>query len=131
MGVTPRDRLLSGSVVRVLIVDDMWSLQKLVQAYLGPSHRYATASSGAQALSLLDSFRPNLVVSDVRMPDMDGLELCARVRERLGVPVVLMSSQEQDPAVLAAAGAAGFVKKPIDADELVAMVERALGTQKG
>jgi len=109
-------------VKRVLVADDDPAVLGLVADLLTEEgYRVARARDGAEALAVARADPPDLVVSDVGMPRLDGLGLAERLREQ-GVPVVLMSAvAERLPWVSCA-----VVAKPFDLDDLLAAVRRAL-----
>lgn len=113
--------------VTILAVDDQPANLRLLDAHLSPrGYRVVTASSGAQALSLLDSTDVDLALLDIVMPEMDGYELCRRIRGRpatefLPIVMITASGNEQRLAALEA-GADDFVVKPFDKSELLARV---------
>lgn len=113
--------------VTVLAVDDQPVNLRLLDAVLTPrGHRVITTSSGAEALALLESEDVDIVLLDVVMPEMDGYEVCRRIRatpatEFLPVVMITASGNEQRLAALEA-GADDFVTKPFDQSELLARV---------
>ena len=113
--------------VTVLAVDDQPANLRLLDAVLTPrGHRVLTASSGAEALALLDAEDVDLVLLDIVMPEMDGYEVCRSVRstpatEFLPVVMITASGSEQRLAALES-GADDFVTKPFDKSELLARV---------
>ena len=114
---------------RILIVEDEPPIRRLLRATLG-AHDYRTveAATGAEALSALRHHRPDLVVLDLGLPDIDGLALIGRIRETSPVPIVVLSSRGDEAAKVAAldAGADDYVTKPFGADELMARLRAAL-----
>jgi CheY-like chemotaxis protein len=117
---------------RVLVVDDSQSVRRAIGRMLAPRGlAVAEAADGRQALERLAEGRPDLVISDVMLPQLDGYEVCRVVRGRrglAGVPVLLISgvcSPEVERRA-AAAGAAGVLAKPFTAEALVARVEALL-----
>jgi len=116
-----------GSPVTVLAVDDQSTNLRLLDAVLTPrGHRVITASSGAEALALLETEDVDLVLLDIVMPEMDGHEVCRRIRstaatEFLPVVMITASGSEQRLAALES-GADDFVTKPFDKSELLARV---------
>ena len=114
----------------VLVVDDDVAVGKVLGALLTQAGlRVHTATGGAQALELLGRQPIDVVVSDVRMPGMDGLQLLAEVqRSWPEVPVLLLTAHGTVPLAVEAmkAGAADFVLKPFDRDELLFSVRKAL-----
>ena len=112
----------------ILVVDDERPLRNLLALVFADSgHRVMLAANGRQALELMRQERPNLVLADVMMPELNGVELCRRIRAvpaLAGVPVILMSAAgaRADTDDLAAA----FLTKPFDLDEVETLVGRLL-----
>ena len=122
---------------RILIVDDMRTLRMALPVYLGKDEfDFDVAATGREGLEIALKNPPDLIISDVNMPDMDGLELCRALQDDAAlsaVPVVLISAEWEDVEAVKrsiAAGASGLVPKPIDSAVLRAAVERALGIEK-
>ncbi|HET6224107.1 MAG TPA: response regulator, partial [Dongiaceae bacterium] len=115
--------------VTILIVEDDPPIRRLLRTTLG-AHDYRTheAATGAESLSLLRHHRPDLVLLDLGLPDIDGLVLIGRIRELSPVPIVVLSSRGEEAAKVAAldAGADDYVTKPFGADELMARLRAAL-----
>ena len=114
----------------ILIVDDDETIRiSLGEALDDSTTEVATAESAEKALSLLDNGLPDVVLSDIRMPGLDGIELLRTLRERApGVDVVLMTAYDDMPTVVSAMreGAADFLSKPIDLHELRRVLGRVL-----
>jgi len=115
---------------RVLVVDDEDSITELVAMALRyEGFAVETAQSGYQALALLDSFRPELVVLDVMLPDIDGFNVAERVRrERRDVPVLFLTARDatEDKVRGLTIGGDDYVTKPFSVAELVARVHAVL-----
>jgi two-component system alkaline phosphatase synthesis response regulator PhoP len=113
----------------ILVVDDEQSILDLVSAYLR-SEGYAvhTASDGPSGLQAARAFRPDLIVLDVMLPGMDGVEVLARLRRESDVYVILLTarSEETDKIVGLSVGADDYVTKPFSPRELVARIKAAL-----
>ena len=113
----------------VLLVEDEESLASLVEAYL-TQEGFAVASvgSGAAALERIESEPVRLVVLDLNLPDMDGLEVCRRIRARSAIPVVMLTArdEESDLVVGLDAGADDYIGKPFSPKELVARMKAVL-----
>ena len=116
---------------RVLIVDDdPMNLEMLAVALLDSGFAVRTADSGAEALAEARRLPPALVLADVMMPDMDGFELCAALKQDPqlgGVPVVLLSAatgSSADCQRVADVGAADYLTKPVDLSGLVRVLRR-------
>mgnify|MGYP005850910357 CR=1 FL=1 len=114
---------------RILIVDDDPDALRLVSyAFQAEGFEVSTASSGVEALTLLKGSRPDLVVLDVMMPDMSGIEVCQKIRaNRLTarLPVLMLSARGQvaDRISGLKAGADDYLPKPADTSELIARAE--------
>lgn len=115
----------------VLVVDDSPEMRRYLRALLElDSYRVETASSGAEALQILrHGCAPQLVLLDVQMPGMDGLETLRHLQELHPRPKVIMCSAEDDPGKMALAsslGAYAYLVKPIQHLYLSAAIERCL-----
>ena len=120
---------------RILIVDDNEHNRAILAARLG-ANGYATAEAcdGVEALEMVRSEAPDLILLDVSMPRMDGLEACRRLRSdpKVGfVPVILVTARSDSKDVVAGleAGADEYLAKPIDQQALVARVRSMLRTK--
>ncbi len=119
---------------RILIVDDEPSIRKVLSAQLGrDGYEVATAENGADALALLDTEPFDLVITDLRMPGVDGMELLGYCITRFpGLPVILITAHGTvDTAVEALKiGAQDYITKPFDQDELRQVILKALATEE-
>jgi DNA-binding NtrC family response regulator len=114
---------------RILVVDDDASIRKTFDQHLSESgHEVRTAADAEQALGLLEDFDPALVVTDIRMPGMDGLELLRRVRAASDADVAVITAYDDMKTAVAAmqAGAYDYLVKPLDLDEIDQLVTRCL-----
>lgn len=122
--------------MKVLIVDDTNTLRSLVQIFLlGEGHEFAEAQDGAEGLRKVRELRPDMVISDVKMPFMDGFELCAAIRsdpELRRIPVLLLTMLGDDASRHRGklVGASAFLTKPISPETLRDAV-RAAAQAKG
>ena len=118
---------MSGSTV--LIVDDERTLARAIKAFLTESgYEAEVAGDAEQALSLLETLRPDVVFSDVRLPGMNGIELLRRIREfDAAIPVVIMTAHGTIEGAVEAVklGAFDYLKKPVDLEELKLLADRA------
>ena len=117
----------------LLIVDDEQSYRQLLTlVFEGDGHHIRTAMNGREALTLLEEEPADVIISDVKMPDMDGIELLRAVREFLpDTGVVLMTAFASVETARNAfkLGADDFIQKPFDVDELKIIVKKALDKQ--
>ena len=113
----------------ILIVDDEPQILRVMQASLPPrGYRVRTAPGGSQALDEVRKEPPDLIVLDLAMPDMSGLEVCRKVREFSTVPIIVLSAKgsESDKVAALDMGADDYVTKPFGIDELLARVRAVL-----
>jgi Response regulators consisting of a CheY-like receiver domain and a winged-helix DNA-binding domain len=119
----------------VLVVDDEPNIRRLAQVNLERhGYRVETAENGAQALAKIKANRPDLLVSDVMMPEMDGFELLANVRRDPAIadlPVIMLTAKAQDKDVMTGYqhGADMYLTKPFNPQELLQFVKRLLASQ--
>ena len=117
----------------ILIVDDEASIRKSLEGVLGDEgYSCALASDGADALSRLEALRPSLVILDIWMPGMDGIETLRRMKAlQPDTPVIMMSGHATISTAIKATkiGASDFIEKPLELDVLLNAIRRALGTQ--
>lgn len=113
----------------ILIVDDEPPIRRLLRTTL-KAHDFRTleAASGAEALAALRHHRPDLVLLDLGLPDVDGLDLIGRIRAAGAVPVIVLSSRGDESAKVRAldSGADDYVTKPFGAEELMARIRAGL-----
>src|SRR5437868_11742375 len=114
---------------RILVVDDEPQITRVLRRSL-TSHRYdvRVAADGEAALELFGDWSPELVITDLSMPNMSGLELCRRLRARSDVPVIVLSVKGEERTKVEAldAGADDYVTKPFGMDELLARIRGSL-----
>ena len=114
---------------RILVVDDearyLWAIRTNLEAR---GYEVLTAEDGLSAVEQVAAHEPDLVLLDIRMPGMDGLEACRRIREFSTVPVIMLTAlaEEADIVMGLGAGADDYVTKPFGAEELLARVQAAL-----
>ena len=115
--------------MRVLVVDDDVNVRDVVRRYLERGgYQVAVAGDGEAALAMAGKIVPDLVVLDLMLPGMDGLEVCRRLRARAEVPVVMLTAlgEEEDRIVGLSLGADDYVTKPFSPRELVLRVGSVL-----
>ncbi|MGC9669638.1 SpoIIE family protein phosphatase [Planosporangium sp. 12N6] len=124
-----------GRPARVLVADDNADMREYLRRLLGDRYDATTVSDGHEALVAARADRPDLIVSDVMMPGMDGLELVAALRadpRTASVPVMLLSARAGEEAAIEGltAGADDYLVKPFSADELRARVRATIDLSK-
>jgi two-component system KDP operon response regulator KdpE len=120
--------------VHVLLVDDEISIQRATAPLLrSRGYEVSLAGTGREALEGFERERPDLVILDLGLPDMDGSEVCRQIRERADTPIVVLSARgaEKDKVAALDRGADDYVTKPFGADELLARIRAALRRSLG
>jgi two-component system, OmpR family, alkaline phosphatase synthesis response regulator PhoP len=116
-------------VVHVLVVDDEPQIVEIVRDYLADAgYRVSTARSGDEALRHVRSITPDLVVLDLGLPDMDGLDVARLLRQATSVPIIMLTarSDEADRVAGLELGADDYVVKPFSPRELLARIRAVL-----
>lgn len=119
---------------KILVVDDEAEIVKLVRAYLERAgFAVVTASEGRQALAIFRHERPNLVVLDLSLPGMDGLDVCRALRRDSDVPIIMLTAriEETDRLIGLELGADDYIVKPFSPREVVARVRTVLRRAEG
>lgn len=114
---------------KVLVVDDEPTVVELITTYLQESgYEVMAASSGTKGLSAFFLYHPDLVLLDIIMPGMDGLQVCQRIREISTVPIIFLSAKGTEEAKVRGLklGADDYICKPVGMKELLARVEAAI-----
>ena len=119
---------------KILVVDDEHDARDLVKTFLeGKGYFVATAADGVQALSVLDDFEPNLVLLDIRMPNLNGLEALKRIKLRRPQTEVIMVTAVGNLKLAEEclrSGAFGYITKPLDLDYMTKEIQSALEKRK-
>jgi DNA-binding response OmpR family regulator len=114
---------------KILVVDDELDIVKVVRAYLEQSgFRVITASDGQQALAAFRHEQPDLIVLDLNLPKMDGLDVCRAIRRESNVPIIMLTArvEETDRLIGLELGADDYVVKPFSPREVAARVRTVL-----
>jgi two-component system KDP operon response regulator KdpE len=114
---------------RILIIDDEKQIRRMLKTALtGFGYDIAEASSGQEGLNQTTMFHPDLIILDLGLPDLDGVEVVRRLREWTEVPIIILSVREQENDKIKAfdAGADDYVTKPFGMGELLARIRVAL-----
>src|SRR5665647_503583 len=113
----------------ILVVDDEKNIVHLARLYLtAEGYRVETAYNGREALAKAKATSPDLVVLDLMMPELDGWEVCRRLRQESDVPIIILTARGDDADKIQGLelGADDYVTKPFNPKELVARVKAVL-----
>jgi two-component system KDP operon response regulator KdpE len=114
---------------RILVVDDEPQITRVLRTSLSAQHyEVRVANDGEMALEIMKDWSPHLIITDLAMPNMDGVELCRRVRALSDQPIIILSVRDQEQSKVKAldAGADDYVTKPFNMNELMARVRAQL-----
>ncbi|MDQ6854039.1 MAG: response regulator transcription factor [Actinomycetota bacterium] len=120
---------MTGTPTRVLVVEDDRTVAEVVTRYLErEGFSVESVADGHEALARADAHLPDLVVLDIMLPTLDGLEVCRRLRSRAPIPVVMLTARgsEEDRVLGLDLGADDYVSKPFSPRELTARVKAVL-----
>jgi two-component system KDP operon response regulator KdpE len=120
---------VTGQGLRVLVVDDERPIRRYLRAALNAQgNAVSEASDGEEALQAAALERPDLIILDLGLPDIDGVEVARRIREWSQVPIIILSVREQESEKIAAldAGADDYLTKPFGTGELMARIRAAI-----
>ena len=120
---------MTNAKTRILLVDDETAIQRAVAPLLrGRGYDVDVARTGAEALDLFISRSPGLIVLDLGLPDLEGTEVCRRIRLQSRVPIIVLSARgsEADKVSALDLGADDYVTKPFGPEELLARIRVAL-----
>src|SRR5205809_3036907 len=120
---------MTSQVQTVLVVEDESSIASFVALYLkNAGYKVRTVGTGEAALERLANERPDLVVLDLMLPDLDGIEVCRRIRKSSEVPILMLTARDEDVDKIIGleVGADDYLTKPFNPRELVARVKSIL-----
>ena len=114
---------------KILVVDDEPQIIRVLRHIL-TAHKYVvrTAEDGESALEVFSEWKPDLVLTDLQMPNMNGMELCRRLRKLSDVPIIIVSVRNEEESIVEAldTGADDYVTKPFGTNELLARIRSSL-----
>lgn len=122
---------------KILVVDDSSFILKVIDDMLSElNYDVTTADNGASACALVESNLYDMIITDLHMPDMDGIEFTKRVKlipERRFIPIVMLSSEGDEEKIAEAKqmGVSTFLRKPVKETQLKAILQIAVGTLTG
>jgi DNA-binding response OmpR family regulator len=120
---------MTGAPPTVLVVEDETSIASFVALYLkNAGYGVRTAATGSEALSQVAAATPALIVLDLMLPDIDGIEVCKRIRQRSDVPILMLTARDEDVDKIIGleVGADDYLTKPFNPRELVARIRSIL-----
>lgn len=114
--------------IRILIVDDERPIRRFLKDSLGSQFTLFEAATGGEALAAVATYHPDVILLDLGLPDMDGVDLTRRLREWTSIPILVVSVREQEQDKIAAldAGADDYLTKPFSVGELMARLRSAM-----
>ena len=119
---------------KILVIDDEFQITRVLKRSL-QAHRYdvRTAADGESGLELFHDFHPDLVITDLSMPAMNGIEVCREIRKMSETPIIVLSVKGEERTKVEAldAGADDYMTKPFDPNELIARINAILRRVKG
>lgn len=120
---------MSETANKILVVDDEAQITRVLRTSLR-AHRYEirTAADGISALDTFHDWKPNLIITDLQMPEMNGIELCREIRKISNIPIIVLSVKGEEKTKVEAldAGADDYITKPFGIEELLARVRATL-----
>ena len=119
---------MSESSLRILVVDDERAIRRFLKVSLGNQYEVFEAVNGEEALRAAVADHPDLIILDLGLPDMDGVEVTRRLREWTTIPIIVVSVREREDDKVAAldAGADDYLTKPFGVSELMARIRVAV-----
>ncbi len=120
---------MSAQIQTVLVVEDEASIASFVSLYLkNAGYLVHTAGTGQEALAQAEAKRPDLIVLDLMLPDVDGIEVCRRIRQNSDTPILMLTARDEDVDKIIGleVGADDYLTKPFNPRELVARVKSVL-----
>ena len=121
--------MATGKPQTVLVVEDEASIASFVSLYLkNAGFEVRTAANGVEALASAQSAQPSLIVLDLMLPDLDGIEICRRIRKTSDMPILMLTARDEDVDKIIGleVGADDYMTKPFNPRELVARVKSIL-----
>ena len=115
---------------RILVVDDEPQIRRIMRAVLvAKGYEVMEAECGEEALKLIRAEEYDLMLLDINMPGITGIEVCVEVRTSSNIPIIIMSAGEENKARALDAGANDYLKKPFGISQIFSCVELHLGKE--
>jgi CheY-like chemotaxis protein len=126
----PMPGALAGGSFSVLVVEDEAEVAKMIQTFLEgqPGYRVNTAEDGISALMSVGRDRPDLMILDIKIPGVDGIEVCRKIKAdpKGKTAIIAISGQADNGSKAIEAGADAFITKPLDLEALLAQIKKLL-----
>jgi CheY-like chemotaxis protein len=119
--------------LKILVADDSATVRHLILKFLEEEdYEIVTTSDSANVVDLIDEINPDLVISDIMMPGMDGYTFVRHIRKentQKSLPIIIMSTKSKETMedLFVSYGISGYLQKPFEKEQLVALIEKALG----
>jgi DNA-binding response OmpR family regulator len=112
---------------RLLVIDDEEPILEIIKfIFINEGYDVKTISNPTKAFNTIDSFSPDVILLDIKMPQMDGRDLCRQIKQKYGIPVILVSANNNLDSTFQIYNADGFLAKPFDMDILINKVASLL-----
>src|SRR5205809_249661 len=121
--------MTAGKTQTVMVVEDEASIASFVSLYLkNAGYTVKTAATGGEALTMAAAEQPALIILDLNLPDIDGIEVCRRIRKSADIPILMLTARDEDVDKIIGleVGADDYLTKPFNPRELVARVKSVL-----
>ncbi|MBT1695540.1 response regulator [Fulvivirgaceae bacterium PWU4] len=132
---TPAVKVKSKSPYRVLVVDDDADIRQYIQTEMAGDYHMATCKDGKEALAYVLQHAPDVVISDIKMPEMDGITLCQKIKQNVNInhiPVILLTAKMEEEYNIEGLGigADGYILKPFNVEVLRKTVQNVIRTRE-
>ena len=120
---------MANNKTKVLVVDDDVNICELIRLYLEKEgYEVLAVYSGTKALEVFSDFTPNIVILDIMLPGIDGLQVCREIRKKSNIPIIMLTAKGEtfDKVLGLELGADDYIVKPFDPKELIARVKAVL-----
>jgi DNA-binding response OmpR family regulator len=114
---------------KILVIDDEAVVRKVVEHHLVlEGYQVITAGDGRSVIKLVNAHKPDLIILDILLPDLDGIEVCCEIRKKNNVPIIFLSSKNDPSDIVLGLGVGGddYIVKPFNCKELIARVKANL-----
>ncbi|MBT1689453.1 response regulator [Fulvivirgaceae bacterium PWU37] len=132
---TPGAKVKSKSTYRVLVVDDDAEIRQYIQTEMARDYHVSTCKNGKEALSYVLQHAPDVVISDIRMPEMDGITFCQKIKQNVNInhiPVILLTAKMEEEYTIEGLGigADAYLQKPFNVEILRKTVQNVIRTRE-